>query len=239
MTIKNKCRLVAKKFYKAIKGKVDFVSAEKFISRMGFSVIFYNTPEGDIEAARYGVHKEIDENEAFTYNCAAHIIFIDNNSSCERKLYLLLHEIGHILMDHFDGNKILTTDEVLLDIEANAFVYEVLQCRPLIDISYPIAAAGIVCIFLSVYIVMPLIGGRIIPASTMMNPQDNYSNIVPVESYSAEGDTDRKNEDFVYVTPSGNKFHRAACIHAKDKNCIMITRKQAEKSYTPCTVCNP
>lgn len=47
------------------------------------------------------------------------------------------------------------------------------------------------------------------------------------------------NEDvIVYVTKTGAKYHRAGCRYLAS-SCIPITLKNAVRSYTPCSVCNP
>ena len=241
MTIKDKCRSAAKTFYKAVKGKVDFVNAEAFVNKMGFTVIFFNTPEGDIEAARYGVLSDTDENESFTYNSAAHIIFINDNVPCERKLYLLLHEIGHIMLNHLGDGRIRVTDKVLLDIEANAFVYDVLQRKPYAGLIYILTALGIICISLSIYILKPA-DNPSMPVYNTIEPSENTpdeaSPTSPNQTVSEQTGAE-KASDIVYITPTGNKYHRANCIYTKDKDCTALAREEAEKNYTPCSVCNP
>jgi micrococcal nuclease len=43
----------------------------------------------------------------------------------------------------------------------------------------------------------------------------------------------------VYITKTGNKYHRAGCKYLK-KSCIPISLEEAKaKGYAPCSVCNP
>ena len=239
MTIKNKCHSAAKTFYKAVKGQVDFVSAETFVNNMGFTVIFFNTPEGDIEAARYGVLSDTCENESFIYNSAAHLIFINDDVPCERKLYLLLHEIGHIMLKHLGDGRIRVTDKVLLDIEANAFVYEVLQLKPYTGLKYMLAAFGIVCISLSIYILKPT-DNAVMPVNNTITYNTPIETPYEYPSQTInEQNALEESRDIVYITSTGNKYHRANCIYTKDKDCTALTREEAEKNYTPCKVCNP
>lgn len=43
----------------------------------------------------------------------------------------------------------------------------------------------------------------------------------------------------VYITKTGNKYHRAGCKYLK-KSCIPISLEEAKaEGYTPCKVCNP
>ena len=42
----------------------------------------------------------------------------------------------------------------------------------------------------------------------------------------------------VYITPAGNKYHRASCGLLR-KTRISISREDAERYYLPCLICNP
>ena len=42
----------------------------------------------------------------------------------------------------------------------------------------------------------------------------------------------------VYVTKTGEKYHRAGCQYLK-KSCIPISLDDAKRSYSPCSKCNP
>jgi hypothetical protein len=45
-------------------------------------------------------------------------------------------------------------------------------------------------------------------------------------------------EAIVYVTKTGAKYHRAGCRYLS-KSKIPMTLKEAQKKYTPCSVCKP
>ena len=45
-------------------------------------------------------------------------------------------------------------------------------------------------------------------------------------------------EQVVYITRTGSKFHRAGCRYLR-RSSIKIDRSDAEKYYTPCSICNP
>ena len=42
----------------------------------------------------------------------------------------------------------------------------------------------------------------------------------------------------VYITPAGNKYHRASCGLLR-KTRVSISREDAERYYLPCLICNP
>lgn len=45
-------------------------------------------------------------------------------------------------------------------------------------------------------------------------------------------------EDIVYITKTGKKYHRQGCRYLKQSK-IAIEREEAQKYYTPCKVCRP
>lgn len=47
------------------------------------------------------------------------------------------------------------------------------------------------------------------------------------------------NSKMVYVTSTGEKYHRENCIHVQNVDCTVLTKGQASKNYDPCKVCNP
>lgn len=116
----------AKKFIKAVKGKKDSISAERFVESIGYKIVFYNTPQGNAEIQRYNLEQKAKISKGFVYSGTVKIIFMDNSVHADDKLYILLHEIGHILLGHVGDGKTFLRNAVLIDIEADAFVAEVL-----------------------------------------------------------------------------------------------------------------
>ena len=43
----------------------------------------------------------------------------------------------------------------------------------------------------------------------------------------------------VYVTETGNKYHRASCRHLAKSKCPMALSRAQEKGYAPCKACRP
>ena len=60
-----------------------------------------------------------------------------------------------------------------------------------------------------------------------------------VEKAETEQPSDKNQNDIVYITKTGSKYHRAGCRYLS-KSAIPITRQEAiAKGYTPCSVCKP
>lgn len=121
----NNMKKLAKELYKKYKGQLGIFEVVAEIGSRGYNVIFFNTPEGDKILKAYGL--ECVNAKAFTYCGVSKIVFVDNNLSQDRKFYALLHELGHIAMEHFGDNIIELTEPRLLDIEADAFAYSILH----------------------------------------------------------------------------------------------------------------
>lgn len=55
----------------------------------------------------------------------------------------------------------------------------------------------------------------------------------------AASNNDSRDNTIVYITKSGQKYHRANCTYLR-KSKISITLGEAKKEgYTPCSKCNP
>ena len=64
--------------------------------------------------------------------------------------------------------------------------------------------------------------------------EDQISNV------PQEGNTDsKKTDDTVYVTESGEKFHRDSCRHLKDSKFAVSRSDAISKGYEACGTCKP
>ena len=221
--MRNKIKNAVKKFSKSVK-KIDFVNAENFAENLGFTTVFFNTPEGDLTLLKCGYSEEDKKYKAFTHIDTAKIIFINNNVENESKLYLLLHEIGHILLGHIGDGQSNTRNPVLMDVETDAFVNEVLHYK---KFNY----------WLVLYTIVMLILGFSVGNIMANNGNPTNPNIEPVNALD-DVISDNQN-DTVYVTPTGTKFHRIDCRYTKDKDCKAMSRAEAVQNYAPCKVCKP
>lgn len=199
----------AKQFIKAVHGKKDFTSAETFAESVGYKITFYNTTQGDAEIARYHLEQKALNTKAFTYASTAKIIFIDNTTHPNDKLMLLYHELGHILLGHIGDGRLFTRNAILMDIEADAFVQEVLTF-----------SAPKYKLYLALSLLVISISAAVF-----------FSSINKAKENTAT--------DTVYITKSGDKYHKSECFSTKDKTCASIDKSEAEKLFAPCQLCNP
>ena len=216
--MKNKIKSAVKRYYKKAK-KADYISAEIFAEQLGYPVILFNTSDGDevLRSCRCTAN-----HKAFTYNGSAKYIFIDGNIPCESRLYLLLHEIGHILLGHIGDGKSYTRNSILIDVEANAFVNDVLSYKKF-NILPALCAVIIFVTGVGIGLAFPLITES--PSSEPANIQTT--------------DISDNQSDIVYITRTGTKYHRADCRYTKDKDCTAVSRQEVQGKYTPCSYCRP
>lgn len=216
------------KIIKLLRNDLSFENVEKVLNEQGYSVVFFNTPTGDIEIERYKLFEERDTLMAFTYSETARIVFIDGTLSAEDKLYLALHELGHIILGHLDGD-IFNRNKVLLDIEADNFAYKVI-CGEKKEMLYILISA----IVLSLSLIF----------STAFNISGDIENVVtlPTDIESATHISDGPvyaETDIVYITTSGTKFHRKDCRYIQYSTLTELPRSEASMEYAPCKVCKP
>lgn len=51
--------------------------------------------------------------------------------------------------------------------------------------------------------------------------------------------SDKKSEEYVYVTEKGSKYHKKGCQYVKDNRKAILMEEAKEEGYEPCSVCKP
>lgn len=122
----NNIQKLARCVRRDLKNDINIISIIEYLKRYGYSVVFYNTPEGDEEIKKNGLQDKAKSLRAFSHCKTAKIIYIDNREHIQDKLYLLLHEMSHVLLKHIGDGKLHLRDARLIEIEANALSYAIL-----------------------------------------------------------------------------------------------------------------
>lgn len=118
------------KICRALRGKrLTIQNIEKELDKLGYSVVYFNNAAGDCEIKRYELEEQKETLKAFTYRCYARLVFVNGKLPPEDRLYLLLHELGHICLKHLGGNNLINNNKLLLDIEADSFAYKIIRKR--------------------------------------------------------------------------------------------------------------
>ncbi len=207
------------RFIKNIKGNKTFWAITEYLKTKGCTITFFSESERESLAEKHDLERRIVKKDAFTVLEDDIIcIYIISESSPEDKLYLLLHEVGHIELKHLEKS-ILICNTRLQDLEADTFAYTVLNPPKSNKLPFvmTIVLTAILSFTLGVY---------------------SVPKAVPTSSVPYDIETVAETE-YVYVTKTGQKYHRDSCIHVKGKECTKIISEEAQKNYDACSVCNP
>lgn len=124
---KNKIKQAVRAVRKELKNNIDVINVINYLRKHGYKIVLFNTPEGDIEIERYDLQTEKETLPAFVYTETANIVFIDGSLHADDRLYFSLHELGHIVLGHIGDGNLIYRNSVLIDIEADAFAYELIR----------------------------------------------------------------------------------------------------------------
>lgn len=220
----------AKKLYRHLKGAVNIPNIISFIESKGYNVVFFNTEDGDDLIKRYGIERK--NVPSFIYTGTTRVVFVDDLIHPKDKLYCLLHEYGHLILNHVKESEIHTVSRWSTECEADAFAYFVMNYSPMKTLRSAIfallsAVLIIICTFFCTNAYISPVPEAYIP--TEVSPVISVPQTTPSNTVAQT----------VYVTPSGSKFHRANCRYVKSKNVTELERNEAEQTYSPCSVCKP
>lgn len=208
---------LAKKFIKRdLKKQLNFEAVEKHLNAIGYIVLFYDEYK-NLEIIRsYDLIDYSKKCDAFTVNDGEiKIVFIRKSLSSHDMLFVMLHEVGHIIMGHLECN-ITTSNKHIQEIEADAFAYAVLNYKHNYNFLY-----CAICIILT---------------ATVSVTATRALHVCPEATQPLSHDV---SSEFVQITSSGSKYHRPDCGYVKNKSCSSLSKEEAQKNYEPCSVCNP
>lgn len=223
----NEILKVAKQYKRRLRKKqVNVESTIEYLNKIGYTVCFYDDTKGQNLLREYNLLTYSEKAYALTYSTRNHkLVFVSDKISQEEKLCAILHETGHILLHHLEKCDSVQNNQ-MSEVQADTFAQFVLSppkqpIKAYISIALVSAVAtGAVSAFLSFHIIS----------------QTNY---IPGTQATPTATTQPLSADLVYITKTGTRYHRSDCIYTKDKDCISITREEAEKQYTPCSICRP
>ena len=192
----------------------DLVSV---VADMGFELIDFDPQESTMMVLkeRLNLTNGILSQDAFVYqNGDVKLLFVQDRLNGTEKLYAIAHELGHIVLGHTDIRK-----SVIEEHEANEFSHYILHPQ----VGLRIQAAIIRHKRLSGVVVFGLL--VVLLALGLILGIKNRS---------------RYTDDF-YITPSGTKYHRAACSVIKGRtNARKMTQEEYKSgNYEPCAFCVP
>lgn len=197
---------------------------ESCLTKLDYVLHWFSSPKDEL-AIRLDVADLCASSLAFSVKTSEYCcVFISAKVSNDIAAQLILHEIGHILLGHLTDNEIAEfTDRQ--ENEANEFTDEVRR----IVASKPkqkriaIVTAAVLAFVLSI-------------SAVIQSVQSESANTpVPVSGTQISV---FNTEMTVFVTKSGDKYHRENCPHIKDSETTELTVEDAERlGYEPCKNC--
>lgn len=219
---------IARKFirhYGLAKTSLSVESLKKISRSMGYDVSCFNpnSKEHIDLLSKIGMQDYAKTHAAFTYaQNNKKIIFIVFYSSERDKIYLLLHEIAHLYLNHMhDSSKSETEKEE----EANKFTHYVMKYKTSkIKFTYFIVSICVALLFM-------------ICTITYHKKNDSTEKYKPSQIIQI---TSSSNERVVLVTKTGTKYHLLDCHYIAGRTVFKLNIEEAKKAgYTACTYCRP
>ena len=192
----------------------DLVSV---VSDRGFEIVEFDPNDKAMEVLRERLRltDSIVAQEAFVYqNGEVRLLFLRDNLNGQEKLYAVAHELGHIVLGHNNIKPSVTEEH-----DANEFSHYVLHPQMALQLRSMILRhrRRTAVVLVGIVLVLLVIG------------------------YAMGASQRRRYTDGFFVTPSGTKYHRAACSIIQGRtNARKMTREEYESGkYEPCALCVP
>lgn len=200
-------------------GKVTLDNLGYIIEDQGYEIIEYSLGGKNSILERLGLEVYAQGCKAFSYNGnGMKFVFVREDTTADDKMYILSHELGHIICGHMKRNGISSLD-VEEERESNEFAHYILHPNIVTLASAKYYENKRPFIIALIVVVCLIIG---IPVTSF---------IVKQNSYYGE----------YYVTETGSCYHEKECIFVKDKKSIhRLTENQYYSGdYSPCQICLP
>ena len=225
-----------------LKNKIDLETIKNVLRSKGCAVLFYDPDEGNRILCEYKLEEYARAVEAFTFKKdEMRIVFVRSKVSCEDKLYLLLHEVGHVILRHAEKSALISNSR-LQDFEADTFAYTVLnppKHGKLTALTAWILTMTL-CFASGFFYALRV---QTAPESTYEKANEETFQTAPAGIYrnisEETNQTPAGKEELVYITKTGKKYHLGNCIYVRNKACIAVNRDEAQQTHEPCSVCKP
>lgn len=203
--------------------KITFESLKEAAVKDGYTVIEFNNSYNDKNINTIIQNLKIEEiiacSRGFTYSDENYrLIFINEDLNDKEKILVLSHELGHIVCNHTISPTIIGID-VIQEHEANEFSHYLLKKNLLQKIKIIVNEHRKMAITISILVLL---------------------SIMFLVAFGI-----KKNEQLympdLYITSTGNKYHKKDCIFVKDKTSKEKLSKEKFESgrYEACNMCLP
>ncbi len=197
---------------------------ESCLIKLDYVLHWFSDPKDEF-AVHLGVADLCENSLAFSLKTSEYCcVFISAKVSNDIAAQLILHEIGHIVLGHLIDNEVTEFTD-LQEKEANEFTDEVRRIVASKPKQKRIAMVTVALLALILGI-----------SAVAQNVQSESANIsIPVSGTQI---TVSDTEMTVFVTKSGEKYHRERCPHIKGSEITELTVEDAERlGYEPCKSC--
>ena len=184
---------------------------------MGYELIDFNPKDKSMIVLRdrLSLTESILAQEAFVYqNGDVKLLFVQDRLTGEEKLYVIAHELGHIVLEHTSMQP-----SVIEEHEANEFAHYLLHPRADLRVQ-------------TMFIRHKRLTGAVVAGLVV--------GLLVLGYFLGIANRGHYTEDY-YITSSGTKYHRAACSIIKERsNVRRMTREEYDSGeYEPCGLCVP
>lgn len=140
---------------------------------------------------------------------------------------MLLHELAHIFLHHIDASAIpAVSDEAEANMLVDCIYEEVYKSKVPNVISIILFVAAVFTLMISIHI--------------FNDQRDTIESVTGTYISSSASSQLQQQSESVFVTKTGEKYHRADCYHIRDSETIELTISEAETAgYKPCKDCFP
>ncbi len=166
------------------------------------------------------------------------VVFYVKGLNEDDLIRVLLHEEGHIFLDHPFKNGIFENSDTQKEYEANKFAEEVMQYHSRLRNKI---CACFLAVLLSVTAVCVYNSRKNDDLNTPPVPKQ-HQNIITEDTTSPAAEDEASGETTtVYIVGTGDKYHEKDCYIVKNRSdAKAVDRNDAiEFGKTPCEICNP
>ncbi len=198
---------------------------EGCLAKLDYVLHWFSAPKDEL-AVHLDVVDLCESSLAFSVKTSEYCcVFISAKISNDIVAQLILHEIGHIVLGHLNDNEVVEFNDQQEN-EANEFANEVrriVASKPKQKRIATVTAVVLLAFLLSISTVIQSAHGE--SANTPMPVTGTQISVFDTEMT-------------VFVTKSGEKYHKKNCPHIKDRRTTEVTLEEAEQlGYESCKSC--
>lgn len=185
------------------------------LKSQGFKIIEFISEDNPL-IKKLHLENKAEQFPCFTYyHDPVKYIFIKKNITKRDRVLLLLHEEGHIYLEHMTStDELVHSTSVYKEYQANIFSYTVIAVNKIFQIKYFLLAAALICLVFTLHAVN----------TNVKKPEyNNYNDISnDYEDNSQQSKESEDSETIVYFTASGEVYHLYPnCRYIKGKDNVM------------------